>query len=296
MFSEFLIDNGVEYSTNEPMSKHTSFKIGGNAEYYIRPSNEEKLIAVFDKAYEMDMPIFVCGNLSNIVFADEGFNGVVIDTRLLNEIYIDGEYIHAQSGATLTSIARFALEKGLSGLEFSFGIPGTIGGGVYMNAGAYGGCMSDVVAYVRAYDFVNKRILTIIAEKCEFSYRHSVFSDGNMIILSVVLKLTPAEREIIRISMNENMQARRTKQPLDMPSAGSVFKRPEGHYVGAIIDELGLKGLSVGGIKISEKHGGFMVNTGNGTCSDLISLISIVKERVFSAYGITLECEIGFVR
>jgi len=294
-YSELLSKKNIEFMQNEPMCKHTTFRIGGSADYYVLPDNEEEMIWAFDNAYEADMPVFVCGNLSNIVFADEGFGGVVIDTRAMNRLAVDGNLILAQAGASLTSVARLALERGLSGLEFSYGIPGTVGGGVFMNAGAYGGMMSDVVYSVRAYDIATKKIVELREAECEFSYRHSVFSEGGMLVLSCVFALKDGERESIRYLMNERMQARRDKQPLELPSAGSVFKRPEGYYVGAMIEELGLKGFRVGGIQVSEKHAGFMVNVGGGTCADLITLITIVKEKVLDAYGVALECEIGFV-
>lgn len=295
-FSEFLIRNNIEFLQNEPMCKHTTFHIGGVADFYVMPHNEDEMILAFEQAFESDMPVFVCGNLSNIVFADEGFNGVVIDTRAMNRLSVDGNLIFAEAGASLTSVARFALDLGLSGLEFSYGIPGTVGGGVFMNAGAYGGMMSDVIFSVRAYDIASKKIVELRGDECEFSYRHSVFTEGGMLVLSCVFALKDGERESIRFIMNERIQARRDKQPLELPSAGSVFKRPDGFYVGAMIEELGLKGLKVGGIQISEKHAGFMVNVGGGTCADLITLISIVKEKVLEAYGVALECEIGFVK
>ncbi len=292
---DLLNNKNIEYSLNEPMCKHTTFHIGGKADYYIKPSNEEEFIAVFRCTYESDMSVFVCGNLSNIVFSDDGFRGAVIDTRNMNKCFADGRFLYAQAGASMTSVAKIALERGLSGLEFSYGIPGTVGGGVFMNAGAYGGQISDTVVSVRAYDIEQDTIVELTRDQCDFSYRHSVFLEGKMLIISCVFELISADREAIRLTMNENMQARRDKQPLDLPSAGSVFKRPEGHYVGKMIDELGLKGLRVGGIEVSKKHGGFMVNVGGGTCDDLISLISFVKEKVYAAYGVALECEIGFV-
>ena len=295
-FTEFLNTANIEYTLNEPMCKHTTFRIGGPADYYVLPHNEEEFIAVFESAYESDMAVFVCGNLSNIVFADEGFNGVVIDTRAMRSISVEGNLIIADAGATLTSVARAALDRGLTGLEFSYGIPGTVGGGVFMNAGAYGGMISDVVLNVRAYDIALKKIVTLTKEQCEFSYRHSIFTDGGLLVLSCSFILKDGERESIRYLMNERMQARRDKQPLELPSAGSVFKRPEGHYVGAMIEELGLKGFKVGDIQVSEKHAGFMVNLGNGTCTDLLTLISTVREKVLDSYGVALECEIGFVK
>ena len=295
-YTDFLDTKNIEYRLNEPMCRHTTFRIGGEASYYVLPKTEEEFISAFESAYESEMPVFVCGNLSNIVFADEGFDGAVIDTRMMNSLLVEGNLILAQAGATLTSVSRLALERGLTGLEFSYGIPGTVGGGVFMNAGAYGGQLSDVTVKVRAYDIASKRIVELNREECEFSYRHSIFSEGNMLILSAVFSLESGERESIRILMNERMQARRDMQPLELPSAGSVFKRPEGYFVGKMMDDLGLKGLRVGGIEVSRKHGGFMVNVDNGTCADLIALISTVKERVYAAYGVTLECEIGFVR
>ena len=294
-FLEFLINGNIVHTLDEPMCKHTTFRIGGNADYYIRPSSEEELILVFERAFEADMPVFVCGNLSNIVFADEGFHGAVIDTRIINKAFTDRQFLFAQAGATLTSAAKLALERGLSGLEFSYGIPGTVGGGVFMNAGAYAGQMSDVIKSVRAYDVNEKKVIELTREECEFSYRHSIFAAGGLLVLSCIFELIPGDREVIRITMNEHMQSRRDKQPLELPNAGSVFKRPEGHYVGRMIEDLGLKGLRVGGVEVSKKHGGFMVNVDNGTCADLLSLISLVKEKVFSAYGVVLECEIGFV-
>lgn len=293
-FDSYLTQNGIEFAVREPMSKHTTFRIGGEVDYYISPKSKEQLIGVM-RNMDFYEPFFICGNLSNTVFADEGYHGTVIDTRGLCEVRVSGNEIICGAGASLTAVAKTAAENGLSGLEFAYGIPGTVGGGVVMNAGAYGGQLSDVVKSVTFFDVEEDEVYELPNEKCNFDYRRSIFSSGGLIILSCVLSLKSGNTEEIVSLMEENMRARREKQPLDMPNAGSVFKRPQGAFVGKMIEDLGLKGYRCGDIAISDKHAGFMVNCGGGTCAQLKELISFVKEKVFEEYGISLECEICFV-
>lgn len=293
-FDSYLTQNGIEFSVNEPMCKHTTFRIGGEVDYFISPKTGEQLVNVM-RNMDYYEPFVICGNLSNTVFADEGYRGAVIDTRGLCEVSVNGNEITCGAGASLTAVAKIAADNGLSGLEFAYGIPGTVGGGVVMNAGAYGGQISDVVKSVKFFDVEEDEVCELPSEECAFDYRSSIFSYGGLIITSCVLSLKPGNTEEIVSRMEENMRSRKEKQPLDMPNAGSVFKRPQGAFVGKMIEDLGLKGYRCGNIAVSEKHAGFMVNCGGGTCAELKELIAYVKERVLKEYGISLECEIRFV-
>lgn len=274
---------------NEPMKNHTTFKIGGNAKTVVTPKSVDELINVI-KCLKNDKFIIV-GNGSNILAPDDGLDCYVIKTSGVNEVLVNGTEIKAQCGATLAKIASAALENSLTGFEFASGIPGTLGGGIVMNAGAYDGELSQVVKSTVCCDR-NGNIIEINGAEHEFSYRHSFFSEKEYIVLSSVIELEGGERENILLKMKELNKKRAEKQPLNFPSAGSTFKRPEGYFAAKLIDDCGLKGVSVGGARVSEKHCGFIVNTGTATSDDVKELIRLCQDKVFEKFGVNIEPEI----
>ncbi|MBE6680379.1 MAG: UDP-N-acetylmuramate dehydrogenase [Ruminococcaceae bacterium] len=278
-----------------PMKRVTSFRIGGNADLAVYPADTEAFIFGINAARNLGVPYIVIGNGSNTLASDKGFRGCVFVTTDMRKVTIDGEYLTAGCGCLLGSVGTNASTSGLSGAEFANGIPGTVGGAVYMNAGAYGGQMSDIIQSTECYDIDSGEVLTLDNTAQNFGYRHSIFMEKNYIVLSATFKLTRGNPDEIKAKMNEYLRARRDKQPLEFPSAGSVFKRPEGHFAGKLIEDAGLKGTSVGGAMVSPKHAGFIVNTGDATASDVFALIEIIKEKVYSMFGVMLECEIRFV-
>ncbi len=284
----------VNFKKNEPMSAHTSFKIGGAAEYFVEPVTEEELSCVITAAKENGILVTVIGNGSNLLVSDEGIEGIVISTLKMNEIKIlDQTHIFAAAGASLTAVCIFAKNNGLAGLEFAYGIPGSVGGALYMNAGAYGGEMSQVVE--SAESLKCGEILKRENAELELSYRHSIFSGSDEIITGVVFSLEKGDKADIGEKMDTLMQKRKTSQPLDFPSAGSTFKRPEGYFAAALIDECGLKGLSAGGAEVSQKHAGFVINRGGATCKDVLTLIEMIKEEVRSKKGVVLDTEVIYI-
>lgn len=280
---------------NEPMSKHTSFKIGGPAKLFVSPADSNTLSELITNCKNYDIPTVYFGNGSNILFNDYGFDGVVISTSRMTEISLQDEnIIECGSGVKNSVLCQFALENSLSGFEFLWGIPGTVGGAAFMNAGAYGGEIKDVIVGCE-YITSDGEIKEMSSDEMDLSYRHSIFSENGGIITKVKLRGKLDNKEVIRTLMDELMDRRRTKQPLEFPSAGSVFKRPEGYFAAALIEECGLKGESVGGAQVSEKHSGFIINTGNATASDVKQLVEIIKETVFMQKGVQLECEIRVI-
>lgn len=280
--------------TNENMGKHTSFKTGGNTKFLVRANTIEEIIYVLKTAKEYNIPLVVLGNGSNILFKDEGFNGIVLRIELDN-IEINEEKIIVNAGVKNAVIAKKALDNNLQGFETISGIPGTIGGAVRMNAGAYGIEIKDVVESVTYIDFDTLEIKTITNEGCDFSYRHSIFCENKNVIVSCVLKLEKGNTEDIKNKMEECATSRREKQPLEFPSAGSTFKRGEGFITAKIIDECGLKGYSIGGAQVSEKHAGFIINKDNATATDIINLINYVKIVVKEKTGKDIELEIEII-
>ena len=278
-----------------PMKRITSFRIGGNADMVVYPADADAFAFAVSRAKELCVPYIVIGNGSNTLASDKGFRGVVFVTTDMRKVEISGEYLTAGCGCLLGSVGTNASTAGLSGAEFANGIPGTVGGAVYMNAGAYGGQMSDIVVSTVCYDIDSGEIITLDNEAHKFGYRHSIFMEKNYIVLRSTLKLDKGNPDTIKAKMNEHLKARREKQPLEFPSAGSVFKRPEGYFAGKLIEDAGLKGVSVGGAMVSPKHAGFIINTGDATASDVLALVDIIKEKVLSMFGVTLECEIRFV-
>lgn len=284
---------GCEACKNEPLSKHTTFKIGGAADTYIKVGTLSKLSAILKECRESDVDYMILGNGSNVLAGDEGFRGVVIrldgDFRRIS--LVDDNTIYCGAGVSLASLCKFALNCGLTGLEFGWGIPGTVGGAVFMNAGAYGGEMKDVVHSVSHIDG-NGVIGRIERDALELGYRTSVYRQNRYIITGVTLKMQKGDPAEIRAKMDDYLNRRSNKQPLEYPSAGSVFKRPEGAYAGALIEQCGLKGKRHGDAQISEKHAGFIINTGKATAHDVKSLIREVQNEVAEKTGYILECEL----
>lgn len=280
---------------NEPMSKHTTFRIGGEADMYVSVQNAAQLCALIRAAAETDTPFMVIGNGSNILVGDGGIRGLVIEIGAgISDIIVKGNVITAGAGALLSRIAAEAAKASLSGVEALSGIPGTLGGGLYMNAGAYGGELKNIVKTVTYVDG-NGDIKTIDNAACGFGYRKSVFSSGGRYIVSAELELTPGNGDDIRAAMADYNKRRSDKQPLSYPSAGSTFKRPEGYFAGALIEGAGLKGASVGGAAVSEKHAGFIINTGGATAADVMALIEYVQKKVREKYGVDLEPEVRLI-
>lgn len=281
--------------SDEPMRKHTTFRIGGNADIFVRPESKEQIAEILRLCREQDVPYFILGNGSNLLVGDRGFRGVVINIMdNMNDIKVDDGIIKAQAGAMLIKVSRAARDNSLTGLEFASGIPGTIGGAIYMNAGAYGGEMKDVVTKVTAMD-AEGEIYTFGVDELEFSYRHSVIQQRDLIVLDVTMELAAGDQKSIDDRMSELAVARRTKQPLEYPSAGSTFKRPEGYFAGKLIMDAGLCGYRVGDAQVSEKHCGFVVNRGNATADDVIKLIDDVKAKVSEEYDVVLEPEVRMI-
>ena len=278
--------------TDEPMSRHTTFRIGGNADYFVKPGNADEVAAVIAVCRKYNIPYFILGNGSNLLVSDDGYRGMIINIMdNMDSVTVDGRIITAQAGAMLVRVSVMARDNALTGLEFASGIPGTIGGAVYMNAGAYGGEMKNVVKTVRAIDEYG-RIYELDSEKMDFSYRHSIVEERKLIVLEVTLELEHGSREAIDDRMKELAEARRSKQPLEYPSAGSTFKRPEGYFAGKLIMDAGLRGYSVGGAQVAEKHCGFVINKGGATASDVVELIRDVQHDVDDKFGVTLEPEV----
>lgn len=276
----------------EPMSKHTSFRIGGPADLLAMPQDEAELAALLAKAGEQAVPITLMGNGSNLLVRDKGIRGLVIKLgNMLSDIAVCGSNIIFGSGVSLAMASKKAAELGLSGMEFAVGIPGSIGGAVYMNAGAYDGEMANVVTKVRVMDALGN-VRELGAEELDFAYRHTALQGSNLIVTAVTVELQQGDKEAILAKMADFSNRRITKQPLELPSAGSMFKRPVGYYAGTLIDQTGLKGYTVGGAQVSEKHAGFVVNVGGATAADVLQLISDVQEKVFAAHGVRLESEV----
>lgn len=289
------LEIGCEFYENELMSNRTSFKTGGPAELLVCPGNIDALIAVLKVCKENKIRTFIIGNGSNILVSDNGLSGVVVMlSSNFSEIkLLDEETVYCQSGASMTKLCRFALEHSLSGLEFAFGIPGTAGGAAYMNAGAYGGEMKDVLVKCDHIDD-NLNVSSFSGDDLKLGYRKSVYSDLNFVITSLTLKLKKGDYAEIKKKMDENLSKRREKQPLEYPSAGSTFKRPEGYFAGALIQECGLKGSCVGGAQVSEKHAGFIINKNNASTSDILKLIELVRDAVYKNTGVLLETEVKY--
>ncbi len=301
-YSEKLIDFektaqalGVRTKRNEPMSMHTTFKVGGCCDIMAFVNSAESARGLILCANASGLDYYILGNGSNVLFSDKGFRGAIILLGAdFSDITVKDDVITAAAGASLQRVCRRALENSLSGMEFAYGIPGTVGGAVYMNAGAYGGEMKDVVSSVTC---VNKsgEIIVYTSDELKFAYRSSRFLDSGEIILSADFRLQNGDLSSIKARMDELMERRKTRQPLEFPSAGSAFKRPEGTFAGLVIEQSGLKGYTVGGAQISEKHANFIINRGGATAYDIMKLISDVKKTVKEKTGYELECEIRII-
>lgn len=277
---------------NEPMSRHTTFRVGGKAACFIKISNTEQLKRLIPYFKAVEIPYFILGNGSNLLVGDHGYDGVILQLKeKFNRIETEGSLLRAQAGALLSQVAQCALEHSLAGFAFASGIPGTVGGGVMMNAGAYGGEMKQIVEEVTVLD-ENGEVLVLDNETMEFGYRTSIIKNRHFTVLEVTFRLKEGNREEIRREMDELSAKRREKQPLNFPSAGSTFKRPEGYFAGKLIMDAGLRGYSIGGAAVSEKHCGFVINKGNATAADVSEVIAEVQERVKDKFGVTLECEV----
>ena len=293
LFIESIRKEKINYSENEPMRNHTSFKIGGNADVLIRVKNTEELTRTLVLSKKYGVPSFVIGRGSNLLVSDGGIEGAVISLCDMDGIEADGERIICGAGASLSSVCRAACENSLTGLEFAFGIPGSVGGALYMNAGAYGGEMSYVVESAEYIDFDGNTGKIANAEM-RLGYRTSVFMTCEKIITKVIFNLKKGDKKAILERMNELIERRKQKQPLDFPSAGSTFKRPEGYFAGALIEKNGLKGAKIGGAMVSEKHAGFIINYDNASCNDVKCLIKQVQDKVYENDGVMLSPEVIF--
>lgn len=294
--ADYLPD--MTYEKDVPLSRYTSFRIGGGARRMAFPRSGEQLVLLFSEAENCGARPFVLGNGTNVLFPDEGVERLVVCTRDMAGVEHGAEdnEIVAECGASLAYTAVFAQKSGLSGLEFAHGIPGSAGGAVCMNAGAYGGEMKQVLRSA-AVLFPEEGIRTLSCEELNLSYRHSLLTEHpEAVVLYAEFELTPGDPEAIRAAMRELMAKRKASQPLEWPSAGSTFKRPEGHFAGTLIDQCGLKGLTVGGAQVSEKHAGFLINRGGATFADMAELIRQVQQRVLEETGVTLEPEVKIVK
>ena len=286
-----MIDETRIYK-EEPMKKHTTFRVGGNADYFIVPKTIEEVKNVVALCKETDMPYYILGNGCNLLVSDKGYRGVIIQIyKEMNEICIEGDQIKVQAGALLSKIGSAALEASLTGFEFASGIPGTIGGAVVMNAGAYGGEMKDVLEEVTALTPEGEAIV-LRKEELELGYRTSIIAKKDYIVLEAKLKLEKGEKDAIKGRMDELKLQRTTKQPLEYPSAGSTFKRPEGYFAGKLIQDAGLRGFQVGGAQVSEKHCGFVINKDHATAADVWELMCQVRAIVKEKFGVELEPEV----
>lgn len=279
---------------NEPMAAHTTFEIGGACDCFVCPPSVEALGATLAACAREKMPYFVLGNGSNILVSDTGIRGVVISTEKLTHHHIDGNKIEAEAGALLADVSKIACAAGLSGMEFACGIPGSLGGAVYMNAGAYDGEMREIIESVTLFDRQGKKhILT--NEELAFSYRHSLLKDEPLICAGVTLALKAGEQAVIQEKMDDLTNRRESKQPLELPSAGSTFKRPVGYYAGVLIIEAGLQGYQIGGAQVSTKHAGFVVNVDHATADDVIRLIYHIQQTIMEKNQVRLETEVRFI-
>ncbi len=279
----------------EPMAAHTSFRIGGPVTYMVEPQNTLQLKQVLSLLKQHDIPFFILGNGSNLLVNDRGFDGVAVKIGPeMSKVSVEGNRIIAGAGVLMSRVAKAALEHGLTGLEFASGIPGTLGGGIVMNAGAYGGELKQVVTRVTVLT-PESEVLELDKVAMEFGYRHSIVKAKGYIVTEVVMELQEGDREQIKAYMDDLAARRREKQPLEYPSAGSTFKRPEGYFAGELIMKAGLRGYQIGGARVSDKHCGFVVNMGGATAEDVHRLIEYVQDKVYEVYGVRLEPEVIFL-
>lgn len=288
--------NSVDCIMNADMREYTSFHIGGPCDVALFPQDRESLCAVIDYLNKNSFKHVVIGNGSNVLFADKGYDGVVVFTTKMKSFSFNGDILECDAGVPLTAVSVRAVKEGYDGYAFACGIPGSIGGAVYMNAGAYEGQIADVLVYSDYYDPSTGTVGRLDANEHCFDYRYSTYMDNDKIILGAGLRLKKADdsKAVIAL-MEDHIRARKEKQPLEYPSAGSVFKRYPGYFTAALIDEAGLKGFSVGGAQVSEKHAGFIVNKGGATADDVLKLIQIIKDKIYDIKGIHIECEVRYI-
>ncbi len=292
-FIELAKSLKCEYAENESMAIHTTMKVGGAAKLIVYPKSKEDISAFTQLAKAESIRLIAIGNGSNLIVSDSGIDAVImIIGKAMSEVsLVDDTTIYAEAGASLMKVCRFALENELSGIEFAYGIPGSIGGAVFMNAGAYGGEMKDIIV---KSDYISQdgEEGSLSAADMDLSYRHSAYYDNGFVVTGVCLKLEKGNKAEIKEKMEDLLSRRKSKQPLEYPSAGSTFKRPEGYFAGALIEECGLKGKSFGGAQVSEKHAGFVINKGGATCKDILQLCNYCSKTVFEQKGVKLEMEI----
>lgn len=301
MISEAMLETlqslvpGENIHLQEPMASHTTFRVGGPADCLIEIENATQLEKIQKYLELVECPFVVIGNGSNLLVSDKGYRGVILQIgKKMNQITVAGNMIKAQAGALMSQVAAAALQHGLTGLEFASGIPGTVGGGVVMNAGAYGGELAQVVTRVSVMNRTGE-ILTLDNDTMEFGYRKSTIRQKPFVVTEVTFQLEPGDPEAIRARMDDLTVQRREKQPLEFPSAGSTFKRPEGHFAGALIMDAGLRGFRIGGAMVSEKHCGFVINAGDATAADIVAVISEIKRQVKERFHVDLEPEVVFL-
>ena len=291
-----MTENNIKFIENEPMKLHTSFRIGGNARYFVLAEKSEQVQKVVSFCKENDEKLYVIGNGSNLLVSDSGIDAVVM--KLCGEFeglrLIDETTIEAGAGVNLAALCKFALENSLTGLEFAFGIPGSVGGAAYMNGGAYGGEMKDVVREC-CHVTCDGEVGSFTKDELDFGYRKSIYASNGFIITKVIVSLEKGDKKQIKEKMDDLLNRRVTKQPLEFPSAGSVFRRPEGYFAGALIEQSGLKGKTIGGAQVSDKHAGFIINIGDATSQDVKKLISFCQKTVKENFGVMLEPEIKFI-
>lgn len=293
---EYAVSIGCKAEREVPMSKYTTFRIGGNASVMLTPLNDGQLALIIKECKKENIKPFILGNGSNMLICDAGLKTVVVNMcRPEPEIkLVNGDTIVCDAGMTMSKVCNFALENGLTGLEFAFGIPGSAGGAAYMNAGAYGGEMKDVLVECRHID-LDGNLGSLKGDELGLAYRTSAYEHNDFIITTLVMKLKKGDKSEIKARMQELLQRRKDKQPLEFPSAGSTFKRPVGYFAGGLIEECGLKGFSVGGAQVSEKHAGFIINKGGATAQDVLDLIKYVQDRVYEEKGVHLEPEVRLI-
>lgn len=294
LFFNEVKEKGIEIKKDLPMCEYTTFKIGGTADLGVFPKSTDELIKLLECATKHEVSFYVAGKGSNLLVSDEGYRGLVVFTGGVNRICFEGNEVYAETGASITTLSRSAAAKGLSGLEFACGIPGTVGGAVYMNAGAYGSEMKNVTLYSDWWSPEEGYGRYVGEEQC-FDYRESAYVGGNKVILGCRIALDQGTREEIEETCRELLTKRRDKQPLEYPSAGSTFKRYPGRFTGQMIEEAGLKGYSVGGAQVSVKHAGFVINRGGAKASDVISLVDHIKKVIYEKEGVMIEAEIRYL-
>lgn len=292
LFTKFY--NEADIRIDENLSQYVNFRVGGPADILLKPKSKEQLIESIEVCMENNIPFYVIGNGSNLLVRDGGFRGVVILLADIKNITIEGERVIAECGAMLKAVSDKAIESSLTGFEFACGIPGTIGGAVFMNAGAYDGCISDIIESAEVIN-ENGEILILSKDDLELGYRSSIVMKKGYVVLSATFKLVKGETKTISDLVNELTLKRESKQPLEYPSAGSTFKRPEGYFAGKLIQDAGLKGFSIGGAAVSEKHSGFVINKGGATAKDILDLIKYIQDEVKKQFGIELHTEVRII-